>query len=267
MATWGSMLKAPGNIAGNVTSGVGKAIKYTIYGAVICGLAVALNQFATNAFGIDNFAAKGVDWVGDNVGPYVMKLFNWLTSWLNVAAASEQAIGSFIGGTAAKVGEAATATDAVALKSAGAIGTIQSWSNWMGETVAYLFSGSGKIATSRAGDIVDNVKLTSEIQRQAQGIVSAGIGRDFGGITGITADQFNAATDALTKTVGTAVKVPVTDGMIRMASWDFGPAKTVANATLAAGGTAAVVGTTVGKWQAMEDQRRSQRAQALQQLG
>ncbi|MFZ4542299.1 MAG: hypothetical protein ACOYNL_11010 [Rickettsiales bacterium] len=177
--TWGSMMSAPGNIASGVIGGVGKAIKYTIYGAVICGLAVGLNQFASNAFGVDNWAAKGADWLGDNVGPYVMKVFNWLTSWLGVTPASESTIGTFIGGTARTVGAAGFLGPA--LDSAGAIGTIQGWANSIGSSVGgwigpYPLSGG-------PGNIEANTRI-------ANGVLAAG-GTALA--TGVVAGKWQAA--------------------------------------------------------------------------
>lgn len=195
MATWGSMLKAPGNIVSGIASGTMKAVKYTIYGAVVCGLAVMLNQFASNAFGMENWAAKGVDWLGDTVGPMVSGVVNWLGSLVGLSTPTapllnSDTIGNLIGGTTRSV----SATGSLA--NSGTIGTLQGWANSIGETVG---SWIGPYPLAQPGALAANTK--------------------------------------------------------------------VANAVLAAGGTAAVVGTTVGKWQAAEDQRRAQRAQALQQLG
>jgi len=185
------MLKAPGNIVSGIASGTMNFLRYTVYGAAVCGLAVMLNQFASNAFGMENWAGKAVDAAVDTVSPFVVNTFNWLTNLVGIPAADPNVIKNFVGGVSDLPISARNVTGT------GAIGTIQGWANGIAETVGGwigVFSGGNP-----ANVLAANTK--------------------------------------------------------------------VANAVLAAGGTAAVVGTTVGKWQAMEDQRRASRAQALQQLG
>ena len=216
MATWGSMLKAPGNIVSGVGSGIMKAVKYTIYGAVVCGIAVAVNQFASNAFGIENYAATAVDYIGSVFGWAVEGIVNSVGNIFRTASPGATlqplitpgTIDKFIGGTATTISAEG------ALGSQGAIGTVQGWANGIGSTIGNFFTARETLDLSRA---------------------------TAGGHT------TQAAIDAATATVETN--------------------NTIANAALGVGGAAAAVGTTVGKWQAAEDQRRASRAQALQQLG
>lgn len=182
--TWGKMMSAPGDIVSGAMNVTGKAIKYTIYGAVVCGIAVMLNQFAHNAFGIDNYASKAVEFIGDKLGG----AFEWAVNGIGSLFKFKEIMTP--GTISGFIGTAATDSDVAT----GAIKTVEGWATSVGTSVGGYFTANGAKDT-----VVEANKAT-------------------------------------------------------------------ANAVLAAGGTAAVVGTTVGKWQAAEDQRRAARAQAMQQL-
>jgi|GEM_PF-4994884 len=238
MATWGSMLKAPGNIVSGVGSGIMKAVKYTIIGAVVVGFAVGLGELAKIGFGgSTNYVADAVNSITKTLGPYfesaVNGIWHFFSPYSNIISPSKDAAQALL--TSAETAARGTG-EAARIASAALPGLRDTVAAASTNTVGGFFADTTKMIGEWAQSIMglDPKKIVVDSSRAIVGSGTA---------TGGTLDPAVAGNVLLT------------------------PLKKATAAAIAVGGAGLATGTVVGKWTEKEAQRSDARARALQQLG